>query len=899
MKKSIFAGLVIVMSAFVCDARVQGRDDMSFVRETAEKFFSQRAVYPQEKVYVHTDRDHYLSGDTMWLRSYVVCAADHKLAAFSRFVYVDLVDPAGRVAHNIRLIMRGGVFSGFIPLHEETASGTYTLRAYTNFMRNFDQEYYSVKRIRVSDRRMLLIPMSMEFDHRRGGRVRAALTIQDLREGRSLNGKDLYLAVNGEYIDIRELGRRGELGFTVRLDNPEARNVVTVEYEKFQRFFTIPAADDEFDVSFFPEGGSLIDGAGCIVGFKAMGKDGMSRDITGRIVDDEGYEITTFGTLYKGMGVFGIMPHKGRKYYAECTGPDGETVLRFELPEARANTVALKLRQTGGHISVGISCPDNFRPAGPFYLLMHMRGNLVLAHRIEDIGRPLRVETSGFPSGVLHVVLTDGNMNVLSERLTFILNDDQAYAVITTDRESYGRREAVDVTATITDAQGQPLRGSFSVSVTDDKLSESDSASDIFTEFLLASDLRGHIEDPAWYFCGDGDDHRDRREALEALMLTQGWRRYDVPNVLKGRAEHPQVIPESIDAITGGVVTIPFRGRPSPVRDATVTAFNRSTDLFQFDAQSVDNDGKFAFHGFDIPEGTSLFVRANSARRRNRVELLIDRMPQLPVIPQLLMHDAITRNDPAQQTDTAYLRRVSSTLRQWRLDDVIEIDEVVVMAKAPPRGFYANDFRMGRSFDKKHIDALGMPDMRMLLIRLLPMLLEGPEPDTLTYLNQPVRLIIDDWDVESWQIGFFMSVSTEIVEYLQIARDRETMPFGWNFEEGGPLYGAVISVYTKSGLGLRGIPRPVFNRKTINPLGYQRAAEFYSPKYETDAEKAAWRNDRRITLYWNPAVRSDEDGCADFRFYSADLPDTSYSIILEGVTDDGRVVRSVGSVKVK
>jgi hypothetical protein len=246
------------------------------------------------------------------------------------------------------------------------------------------------------------------------------------------------------------------------------------------------------------------------------------------------------------------------------------------------------------------------------------------------------------------------------------------------------------------------------------------------------------------------------------------------------------------------------------------------------------------------------------------------------------------------------------------LDDIIEIDEIVVTAKAPPRGFYANAFMLGKSYNKKRIDAFGDPTMRSLLTRLIKLEENYFREDSvypLKYYGKAVRVIVDDWDVISLErdealgtfagmddLETFMALPTARVDYIQIARDLEAYTFG--FGSGGPLYGAVINVYTTDGLGLLS-PRQTYNRKTINPPGYQAPAEFYSPKYDVAMERGSRTSDRRITLYWNPAVYSDEDGRASFRFYSSDLPDTEYSIVLEGITEQGKIVRAVGSVTVK
>ena len=56
------------------------------------RFLSQLSIFPQEKVYLHTDKGTYLAGDTLWFRSYIVDAALHKPLC-DKYIYVELVNP--------------------------------------------------------------------------------------------------------------------------------------------------------------------------------------------------------------------------------------------------------------------------------------------------------------------------------------------------------------------------------------------------------------------------------------------------------------------------------------------------------------------------------------------------------------------------------------------------------------------------------------------------------------------------------------------------------------------------------------------------------------------------------------------------------------------------------------
>ena len=78
---------------------------------------------------------------------------------------------------------------------------------------------------------------------------------------------------------------------------------------------------------------------------------------------------------------------------------------------------------------------------------------------------------------------------------------------------------------------------------------------------------------------------------------------------------------------------------------------------------------------------------------------------------------------------------------------------------------------------------------------------------------------------------------------------------------------------------------------TVIPLGYQTPAEFYAPSYPTPEARQNRTPDYRATLLWNPAVALDERGRAVVEFYPSDS-ESGYDITVEGVTDDGEIIRA-------
>ncbi len=124
--------------------------DDGFINRLVGQFRAYQARYPVEKVYVHTDRDAYLTGETIWMKGYLINGADHTTDTVSRVLYVDLLDPAARrIRLRAQLRAVGGYAPGQFSLPDSIPPGTYQLRAYTHYMRNYADAYFFTKTLMI------------------------------------------------------------------------------------------------------------------------------------------------------------------------------------------------------------------------------------------------------------------------------------------------------------------------------------------------------------------------------------------------------------------------------------------------------------------------------------------------------------------------------------------------------------------------------------------------------------------------------------------------------------------------------------------------------------------------------------------------------------------------------
>lgn len=102
-----------------------------------------------EKVYLHTDRTYYYTGDDIWFKAYLIEASNTFLTDQSNNLHVELISPSSKIISSRIIRLEDGLGNGDFKLSDDIRSGRYRLRAYTNYMRNFSDELFFIKEIIV------------------------------------------------------------------------------------------------------------------------------------------------------------------------------------------------------------------------------------------------------------------------------------------------------------------------------------------------------------------------------------------------------------------------------------------------------------------------------------------------------------------------------------------------------------------------------------------------------------------------------------------------------------------------------------------------------------------------------------------------------------------------------
>lgn len=113
----------------------------------ADRERNDTAVFEAEQLMIHTDRQLYISGEIIWFKVISFMWEMDQLSRFSKIAYLELISPEGIAISRVKIKLEDGRGNGAIELPQALNSGNYRLRAYTQSMRNGDEEDLAIAKL--------------------------------------------------------------------------------------------------------------------------------------------------------------------------------------------------------------------------------------------------------------------------------------------------------------------------------------------------------------------------------------------------------------------------------------------------------------------------------------------------------------------------------------------------------------------------------------------------------------------------------------------------------------------------------------------------------------------------------------------------------------------------------
>ena len=600
---------------------------------------------------------------------------------------------------------------------------------------------------------------------------------------------------------------------------------------------------DNIKLGLYPEGGYLVQGIKNYVAFKTTDNQGMPVPLSGWLCEN-GARILDIESYHDGMGLFSFVPHERVRYTVQLT--NGQ---EFPLPASLRSGMVMHLEHTDRkNVVFSARQPKGSMPRR-ISLFVQMRG--VPCYQAGGVLRDsliISLPMSGFPGqGIAEATLFDEQQRPIAERLFYVLPDKQLTITARPSKEVYIRRDKGEVRIHVTDSEGKPVQAEICMSIFDKAYMSQAYRETMLSYNFLSTQIRGNIHHPAYYF---DRKNPDRLQALDLLLLTQGWRRYTWQASRKDYHGKPFLCDNIIGMETVG--SRKMKRNTTNGGEQVIQVFGPSGDSQFLWTDSVGN--------FSVPVSVMNTLRGGYVY----IKPLLGKefKPQLTLSDGTVLIDSIRKSKNSYQS---YLNNVEKEKKDAELvttqTGTVLLNEVLVTRK---RRIPFRDKFMGR------LDSLAQFNLNTAWV--CP---DGSqEPGTVGHLN-------DYWEgythhpigspsanYEGKRLKPEIGKRYELIKYLP--------------REDGEWYIADITSIVYQGQLYTDEELLRMNNIT-RVKGYYGQREFYTPD---SAEMLSPLPDARNTLLWSPSVQTDKNGDATVPFRTSDI-NTQFVGVVEGTDELG------------
>lgn len=515
---------------------------------------------------------------------------------------------------------------------------------------------------------------------------------------------------------------------------------------------------------------------------------------------------------------------------------DGQPVRSLRTKSPKPTDSGLDLGQRKGQLLIQL----NKSTSEPLSCVLYGSGNLIVADYTP--GKVLRIDSQTLRPGNLSVAMVNRQTgDIIAESQMNVEGKD---AQVTISGKAQSDNDPMELDINVTNADGTPLNGSFSLSVTD---------YDVVKPGTMLPTI--------------------------SQCLKQQPADYSLTNMLRGIYPRIDYGFQTQQLITGRVKGSLGQRIKKP---HLLVVNNRTGQQWDFE---LGDSTRFSL-AVDNPEG-SVFTLEGTRRsgKTSFVELKIDSL----TFPKVtLPHYQFTSS-----SDLTAFKTQAQTQQMYNRESYIELPEVLktgkkrkplksnIMGLEAPRGYQEGDPRIERA-----------TTMQQLLTSLGMRIQTNGNGDQ--YITTPdhagVRVYIDNFVESAEEHGYVLSLPPTDIRSIEYFTPNNPINgfFGVRPVSYSGKVPGVLFIFMKDGSEIvRARAKNRLSFASVQQLGYRWPVEFYSPQYTDKSQKT--RPDHRTTLYWNPKVKTDANGKASVKFYASDIS-KRYLVTLEGVSNDGTIV---------
>lgn len=611
-----------------------------------------------------------------------------------------------------------------------------------------------------------------------------------------------------------------------------------------------------------PEGGTFVDGIETKVALRIHSNGKNPTFWKATVVDSEKPElaITTFQGLDENVGQFVITPQKGKKYKVLVEDNLGKQNT-IDLPTVQQNGIHLKVMSNDNEIRYKlVENPEN-QGLKNYKVIGTINSRMVYKAIVKKTGQDFHtVPTQQLINGILQLTVFDENEKVIANRLCFVKPNqlEVKKPILKNIKQSNQPRSLSQF-----DIASQPNYSNYTVLIQDVSNEEINETHSLLSDMWLTGDLTSAIKSPAQYFSKNRNP-----EALDALLISEQWKRFDWKNIIGGNQPFIKHKPEQYISYTGSLT---INQSPAPNTDFNLAYRNENSDL-KIIPVKTDNAGNFAMQNMIFDDTYKFYYQLNGVKSANNIKVFArSNLTPIPYLNPLPTSEY--RLEPRSKDEVAdpeIAQYVIAKKIQKNFDQKInEIEEVKLKAKKKDKTKELNKelsssmFKSGDEivfdFVNDNLNAMGSPDLLQWLSgRVAGLEIRREQGDSVPYIRGGrANIFLDEMRAEP---NMLSGISVNDIAMIKVFKEVSAVRGG-----------SSVAIYTKRGAGYgdKNDEKSGLNEITLN--GFDKELTYNNIDYK-NTNPADIPTDVRKVLFWNPNVITKDKRDASIQFYNNDEP---------------------------
>lgn len=765
-------------------------------------------------------------------------------------------------------------------------------KAITNLENNYEQEKVYV----LTDKSQYAAGdkiwfKSFVFDGYNRSALSTTLFVELYNSDKKLIDWKTVLLTNGE----------GSGDFQLKEDLPEQVYFVraytpymTNFNEDFQIVKTIPvynpnsaeslviAKSSNWSAKAFPEGGTFISGMPTKFAVRLSSNSSLPENWSGKIIDSQNPNtpVATFKSFDKNVASFKITPASGKKYQAIIQDNTGKSQT-IDLPQVADSGLNIEISSSKEGIKYNLKGVNLKQQLQGYKIVGFINNHLAyranINHLTNEASSLIPTKISNGANGILQLVIFDEQDNAVAQRLCFIkpgnLKIEKAEIVGQSLKPTPRAFNSIDLSP-------ESYFKNYTVLVSENNGTQTPEEENILSGLWLTGDFTSRIDSPAQYFSKNANT-----EALDALLISENWKRFDWNSVLSGAV--PAIKTQTQQYLSYRIKPIKNNALLVNTNVNLMLRLGKNTPTFnQF---KTDQNGYIYLNNInnDEPLEVSAFVNSENKESGNN-DLFVSVEPL--VTPSQFKGNfpatqyTLVKTDKNKSLPSTISRAINTqkNIKKQESND-IQIQEVALVGKKKdPKQDLDKQLSSGMfsSVNSTVFDFVNEDQHVSGYSNILDWLQgkaagltfqKNNSGASVPYIRgQQAKLFLDEIPTDPTMISNLPVNNIAMVKIIK----------------GSGLVGDAVAIYTMRG-NMQAKSNEKETKKNNSSIikGYDKPSEFPIEMIDNDAPEKI-ENDTRETLYWNPNLFDSDYVPPRIKFFNNDSAKQFKVLIISFDEDD-------------